>query len=63
MVVVLPAVANFQFSCKSITTVLFYSFKSKYRDANTACSSGKLGQPVNGAIAITITGTISVLMC
>src|SRR6266487_3195967 len=36
--------------------------RSDYRGANTACSGGKQGQPVNGAIAITIIGTISVLM-
>ena len=36
--------------------------RSDYRDANTACSGGKQGQPVNGAIAIMITGTISGLM-
>ena len=59
MVVVLPAFANFQLGCKSITGVLFQCFKSKYRDANTTCSFGKQGQPVNGAIAFMITGTIS----
>src|SRR6266480_5949749 len=36
--------------------------RSDYRDANTACSGGKQAQPVNGAISIMITGTISVLM-
>jgi hypothetical protein len=60
--VVLLAFANFQRSCKSMTAVLFQRFKSKYKDVDIDCSGGKQGQPVNGAIAIMITGTISVLM-
>jgi hypothetical protein len=62
MVVVLPAFANFQLGCKSMTAVLFRRFKSTYSDVDIDCSGRKQAQPANGAFAIMITGTISVLM-
>jgi hypothetical protein len=58
MVVVLPAFTNVQLGCRSITAVLFQRFKSTYRNMTIDYSGGKLGQPVNDAIAIMITGTI-----
>jgi hypothetical protein len=45
-----------------MTAVLFRRFKSTYSDVDIDCSGRKQAQPANGAFAIMITGTISVLM-
>jgi hypothetical protein len=59
VVVVLPAFANVQLGCKSMTAVLFQRFKSTYTDVDIDCSGEKLGLPVNNAITIMINGTTS----